>query len=287
MGITLEDVRHFVDWRARRARFDRILTLGRQTYSLTPADFKRLGLPAAPPGYEPGGYHDRFFIDLLGAREVIALDASDFEGAQLRHDLNDPLPREHWGQFDAVIDGGTLEHVFNVPVALASCMRALTVGGRFFGANPGNNLMGHGFYQFGPELYYRVFSEANGFRVERLELQESRYPGVELGFGHARYDVVDPADVHQRVELVARRPVMLRVVALKETEREPFAMWPQQSDYVSRWTAGNGVASGRMAQSTVRALVKTALPQSIWTRLVGWRQLRHASLSNRKFFRPR
>lgn len=286
MGITFDDVRGFLEWRARGARFERLLTLGRQTFSLSADDFRRLDLPT-PRGHEPGGYLDSFFRDVLGSREVTALDASDFEGAQLRHDLNDALPPEYWGRFDAVIDGGTLEHVFNVPVALASCMRALTVGGRFFGANPANNLMGHGFYQFGPELYYRVFSVENGFRVERLELQESRYPSVELGLGRSRYDVANPAEVHQRVELVARRPVMLRVVALKEAEREPFAVWPQQSDYVSRWTTANGATQPRVAQSTVRALVKSALPRSVWNRLVGWRQLRHASLANRTFFRPR
>jgi hypothetical protein len=164
-------------------------------------------------------------------------------------------------------------------------MHALVVGGRFFGANPANNLMGHGFYQFGPELYYRVFSAENGFHVERLELQQSRYPSVELGFDHARYDVIDPAEAKRRVELVGRRPVVLRVVALKEREREPFSVWPQQSDYVSRWASSDGGRAG--TRSSVRAFVKSALPAAIWNRLVGWRQLRHASLSNRDSFRPR
>jgi hypothetical protein len=48
--------------------------------------------------------------------------------------------------------------------------------------------MGHGFYQFGPELYYRAFSEENGFQVERLELQESRYFSVDLScFGNSTF----------------------------------------------------------------------------------------------------
>jgi len=282
MGLTFDDVRTFQEWRARGARFDKVLTLGRQTFWLTAADFRRLGLPV-PRDLTLGSYLDSFFAEVIGAREVTALDHSDYEGAQLRHDLNDPLPREYWGQFDAVIDGGTLEHVFNVPVALSSCMRALKVGGRFFGANPANNLMGHGFYQFGPELYYRVFSEQNGFRVESLEVQESRYPSVELGFSSERYAVADPAVVRQRVELVGPRPAMMRVVAVKEVQRDPFGMWPEQSDYISRWAE----ADGERRPSKIRARLKAALPVAIWTRLAGWRQLRHASLANRTFFRPR
>jgi SAM-dependent methyltransferase len=284
MGLTFDDIRTFLEWRDRGARFERVLTLGRQSFSLTAADFRRLDL-AVPAYHTPNGYLDSFFADVLGARDVVALDLSDFEGAQLRHDLNDPLPEGHWGQFDAVIDGGTLEHVFNVPVALANCMRALNVGGRFFGANPANNLMGHGFYQFGPELYYRVFSEENGFQVERLELQESRYPSVERGFSRDLYDVVDPVVVRERVELVCHQPAILRVVACKNAEREPFAAWPQQSDYVSRWAGAGPQAPA--ARSPVRALVKSMLPHRILSQFEGWRQLRHASLANRDFFRRR
>ena len=39
----------------------------------------------------------------------------------------------------------------------------LTVGGSIFVNTPANNMMGHGFYQFSPELMYRIFAEANGF----------------------------------------------------------------------------------------------------------------------------
>jgi SAM-dependent methyltransferase len=286
MGLTLADVRTFLEWRARGACFERVLTLGRQTLLLTPADFRKLHL-AVPAGYQRGSYPDGFFGEILGTREVMALDRSSFEGARLQHDLNDALPREHWGKFDAVIDGGTLEHVFNVPVALANCMRALKVGGRFFGANPANNLMGHGFYQFGPDLYYRAFSEENGFRVERLELQESRYPSVELGFTRDRYEVADPAAVHGRVELVGRRPAMLRVVAVKFADCEPFKVWPQQSDYVSRWTDADAGTETRRRGSRMRAVLRSTLPDAIWNRLVGWRHRRQASLGNRTFFRPR
>jgi hypothetical protein len=33
---------------------------------------------------------------------------------------------------------------------------------------PANNQMGHGFYQFSPELFFRVFSQENGYLLRAL-----------------------------------------------------------------------------------------------------------------------
>ena len=67
---------------------------------------------------------------------------------------------ERAGQFDVVYDGGTLEHVFNFPVALRNAMELLRPGGRLFTIHTcANNLCGHGFYQFSRELFYRTLSQ--------------------------------------------------------------------------------------------------------------------------------
>ncbi len=58
-----------------------------------------------------------------------SVDATSYEGATDQHDLNEGLPGRFRGRFDAVIDGGTLEHVFNLPVALKASMDAVKVGG--------------------------------------------------------------------------------------------------------------------------------------------------------------
>src|SRR5262249_48624985 len=104
----------------------------------------------------------------IGAVTVDSLDASDFEGATIIHDLNRPLPATLHGRFDVVFDGGTLEHVFNFPVALKECMALPRVGGHFLMCSPANNQMGHGFYQFSPELFWRVFSPNNGYELKAL-----------------------------------------------------------------------------------------------------------------------
>jgi hypothetical protein len=106
-------------------------------------------------------YTSEDYLGPLGYR-VVALDASAYEGAEIIHDLNKPIPDELAGKFDLVIDGGTLEHVFDYPTALQNAMRMLRVGGHLFLITPTNNQCGHGFYQFSPELFYGLLTPANG-----------------------------------------------------------------------------------------------------------------------------
>src|SRR6185295_9992131 len=106
----------------------------------------------------------------LGARKVFALDASAFEGAQVVHDLNLPIGPDLQEKFDLVYDGGTLEHVFNFPVALKNCMQLVRPGGQLILHTVTNNYCGHGFYQFSPELFFRALSPENGFEMERMVL---------------------------------------------------------------------------------------------------------------------
>jgi hypothetical protein len=55
-------------------------------------------------------YSEEFFV-LLGAKEIFSIDVSDFEGANILHDMNQPLPHSLISSFDVVLDGGTLEHI--------------------------------------------------------------------------------------------------------------------------------------------------------------------------------
>ena len=129
-----------------------------------------------------------------------------------------------------MIDGGTLEHVFNFPMAIKNCMQMLDVGGHFFSHTMANNFMGHGFYQFSPELFYRVFSPENGFCVRRIVVFEQRV-------GRPRwYEAADPNDIGERVELINDRPTYLIVHAERIADVPIFAAPPQQADYSAHWS---------------------------------------------------
>jgi len=232
--------------------------------------------------YHWGHYVDGFLRDYLGASTISVLDASPYQGADLIHDMNFPVPLEWHNRFDAVIDGGSLEHIFNVPNALSNLANMLKVGGSIFVNAPANNLMGHGFYQFSPELMFRVFSEANGFRINNIYMYEASYPSVELTKNEILYQVVDPESARKRVGLQNKKPVMMMVEATKTSNKNIFETAPLQSDYVAAWSSETEV-DGLGWRKRVGAVV-AALPLALSAPIRGYREKRIYSLRNKEFY---
>jgi len=177
------------------------------------------------------GFAEAFF-KFLGAIKVESFDASEYEGASVVHDFNRPVLEEWKARFSAVLDGGSLEHIFNFPVALKSGMEMVRVGGHYLAITPTNNFSGHGFYQFSPELLYRVFNEANGFELKKMMIHETAFDGEW-------FDVADPEDIRERVTLLNSEPAHLLLIAQRVSEQPILATPPQQSDYVTAWSAGS------------------------------------------------
>ena len=167
MGIDVYVMKFLGHVREEHGPFGRTFLLGRQGIHL-PARHKpianeivrshRIGGSFAEIGGEEL-YAERLF-QALGATEIVSGDASAFEGATFIHDFNKSLPHEisSRDQYDTVFDGGSLEHIFNVPVAFANLMKLTRVGGRILSINGANNMLGHGLYQFSPDVFFRVFS---------------------------------------------------------------------------------------------------------------------------------
>jgi hypothetical protein len=105
-----------------------------------------------------GPISDRQFFQLLGFASLEALDFADFEGAEITHDLNRPVPQELVGRYDLIVDAGTTEHVFDVRQALVNYASMLKTGGRIFHSSPANNQLNHGFYQLSPGLYFDFYA---------------------------------------------------------------------------------------------------------------------------------
>ena len=235
MGFDTKATQFLLASRALGVSFDVTATVGRQRLFVTAPWFhrclRRFGLgvdrrAAVRLLSEADGFAEPF-LRLLGARNVVSLDASDYEGASRVLDLNEPLPADVEGAFTAVIDAGTLEHVFDFPAAVRNCMRMVALNGHFLTVTVANNMAGHGFYQFSPEVFYRILAPENGFRVERMLLTETS--------SGCWYEVRDPAVVGSRVQLRTFRPAYLCIVARRVAAGPILATPPQQSDYVSRW----------------------------------------------------
>ena len=250
MGFDVATMEFLLTAREAGVLFDRVLTVGRQLLRISPSEMRsvllRHGIAlgttqateilAREKGYcEP-------LLKLLGAQSVESIDASGYEGASILHDLNQPVPVSYRNQFSVVIDGGTLEHVFDFPTGLKNCMEAVAPGGYFIGITPSNNLMGHGFYQISPELYFRVFVPKNGFRIVKLLVYECPWRWVW-------YEVLDPEQARRRVELTNSRPAYVIVWAKKIASMPIFEQPPQQSDYLAMWQRSGAGGSGQLGSA--------------------------------------
>jgi len=169
-----------------------------------------------------------FFSKYLHATYVDEIDASPFEGASIIHDMNYPIPGEYHQQYDFLYDGGTTEHIFDIKQCFANINDLVKPGGCVAISVPANNWLGHGFYQFSPELYYRYFSLMNGFFQTAVFLCENEYPTPRF------WHVKDPAILKKRIEIINSNRLFLLCIALKGSHvAEPSI--PQQSDYEHIW----------------------------------------------------
>ena len=240
LGIDLNNAQLLIEAHKSGVSFERMATLGRQRllgdretlvsilkqsgYAMSKDCVARLMAPSTE-------YSEDFFA-LLGAKEIFAIDVSDFEGANILHDMNRPLPDSLISSFDLVLDGGTLEHIFDLPTALRNATRMVRPNGRFISLTQANNFCGHGFYQFSPELFYRFLCSKNGYVTEYCILWED-IPGSYF------YRVPDPDVVRTRINLTSEFGTNMTVQAKRIGEMsEEFV--PQQSDYVRLWEVQPG-----------------------------------------------
>ncbi len=230
MGLDINGIKLLLKAKKMDLNFEKVLTIGRQVIQMKERDLKDLmvknGLSkeVVQDVLPENGFSEDFF-KTLGATTVDSMDASNYESATIIHDLNQPISDDLKSKFSMVIDSGTLEHVFNFPTAIRSCMEMIQTGGYYIGITPANNFFGHGFYQFSPELFFRIFDKQNGFEVEKM------YFYVDDLNGATYYEVSDPHDIKNRVTLINSQRSYLFVIARKLEETEIFKEIPFQSDY--------------------------------------------------------
>lgn len=179
MGIAPYVARAIVREHAYKPIRGTVLCLGRQTMFFTPADaldmLAECGLVAAEADLvadsqtfqrRPEYISDKSFFDLLGAPEFRALDHSDYEGADLVWDLNKPIPTDLHGIADFILDGSTLDNVFNPAQALINIGAMLRPAGRVLSVNMGS-LRGLAYTALSPQWFLDYFT-VNGFADTRI-----------------------------------------------------------------------------------------------------------------------
>lgn len=270
MGIAYNAVSAYMYAQKRGVDFSQTLMLGRQNFSIPPDLFseycQRFEISLSK-GEIDKIFHNEYaesFLEFLGAKQVDSIDMSSYETATIQHDMNTPIPPSFHEQYSCVIDGGTLEHVFNVPQALKNAMQMVKLGGHFISANITNGYSGHGFYQFSPEFYFSTLNEEQGFSIEAVFVYE---PGITDSF----YRVMSPKVVKERVEPNIEAPLGIFVIAKRVKILTPFeSVTPQQSDYILKWTGApknqheKKNSFLKQMEYKIKHYIKQCLPQSFF-----------------------
>ena len=218
MGIDVHTL-NFIRYAEKQQPLGSVATIGRQGLHISEAKLRSI----FPSARNYGPYCEEMLIDLLGATKVESFDNSDYEQATHIADMN--LPIECAETYDTVLDAGTLEHVYNAPQALKNVSTMCAEGGQILHILPANNQCGHGFWQFTPELFHSLYSQANGYSETTVFLASFD--------NEARWYEVEAPSNGQRIIIQSVGPLYV----LCRTKRGSRVSHDcvQQSDYVYAW----------------------------------------------------
>ena len=245
MGIGLHEL-NFLRYAKQQRNFDETITIGRQGLHVpesTVRDVFALGSE-----YKNDRYCERLLRDQFGARQVDSIDFSGYEDASIVHDMNRPLPAHVRGCYDTVIDGGCLEHIYNVSQALLNCSEFCRPGAQILHMLPANNCCGHGFWQFSPELFFSLYSREHGYSDTEVFLAD--LSNTSKLFRVKRPKPGQRVNVHSGTEAYVLVRTVLQERGFSHSE-------VQQSDYVFEW--GNGGSSEPAAVPRPRGGIVDAL----------------------------
>jgi SAM-dependent methyltransferase len=179
-----------------------VLVIARQTMYFSPEEAIRMleRLQVSPAISDPGQLEidletrsgapigtfirDGEFFRLLGVKNIHWLDHSAYEGADIIHDLNTPVPDELLGCCDFILDGSTIDNVFDLARAIKNLAQMLRPGGRLIAVNMASNhatpyvlpspfwyadyFLANGWQDF--QLYVSVYDDAGNVTACRADL---------------------------------------------------------------------------------------------------------------------
>lgn len=243
MGIEVHGF-NLLKFAAARKRFGRVATIGRQGLHVPKEKVRRL--LDLPREIDFGPWCEDLLTSHFGASSVESFDNSDYEQATHIVDLNLPLTQSF--SYDTVIDLGCLEHIYNAPQALKNISLMGAEDAQILHLLPANNQCGHGFWQFSPELFFSLYSEANGYRETQVFLADSSNE-------YCWYEVRKPAN-GDRVEFTS----IAAVYVLVRTKKASLFCHDriQQSDYVHIWENGGSSPVRNAPAASFERLIKQA-----------------------------
>lgn len=100
------------------------------------------------------------FFSLFSDASVTAVDVTDYEGAEIVHDMCTELPSHMIEKYDFVFNGSCLDNIFDVSAALRNFGLCLKPGGRLFQIEAASSTM-PAYIVFSPEWFLDFFVTNN------------------------------------------------------------------------------------------------------------------------------
>jgi hypothetical protein len=242
MGIDIHGL-NFLRYVAKKRKLGTVATIGRQSLLVPRRELARV-LGVSWNDTDFGLYSEELLKRHFGATLVDSYDYSGYEGATYVVDLGRPIVPQQ--QYDTILDCGTAEHVFDVAQALRNLSSLCTPGGQIIHVLPANNFCGHGFWQFSPELFFSLYSDASGYSGTEVFL-------ADLRDKNKWFEVEQPKD-GRRAEVTSSGP--LYVMCMTTKLGEILSANIQQSDYVHHWDRS---AFAPQLQSELARTLKTMI----------------------------
>ncbi len=172
MGLSSQAIRVILNDHKYKPITGSVLLIGRQTVYLTPEEAIKLiqeeGLPIRPGAQaevdkttrssSTGGFiSDASLFSLFTDAKVQALDVSDYEGAEIVCNLNEPLRETLVGQFDFIYNGSCLDNIFDPATSIKNLSRLLNSSGRIVHVEHGSSFNGP-YLMYPPDWFYDYYA---------------------------------------------------------------------------------------------------------------------------------
>jgi hypothetical protein len=108
-------------------------------------------------GIDAGFISDRTFFSMFSDARILALDVSDYEGAEIVHDLCTELPDRYSHIADFIYNGSCLDNLFDPARAMRSISKMLRPYGRMMDVEHGTPRNG-AFICYSPEWFFDFFA---------------------------------------------------------------------------------------------------------------------------------
>lgn len=253
-----------------------VLLIGRQNVDILPEEMTAL---MAVYGFTPrvqwslqagtqlqGPAQGRHITDFslfhaLGDCKVVAIDVSDYEGAEIIHDLSTPVPDDLKSRFDFIYDGSSLDNIFNGPQALLNMAEMLRPGGRILLFNAINSVP-TAYLKFSPDWFTDFFA-INGYADVRAYVVEwpvsaDYIPTVPKGYPPQggrmwRYDpYIEQAGGSYQHPAIAAQTQQYCFCIAEKAENSTSSILPVQMHYRSPYDRWKYVEAAKRFRSSLR-----------------------------------